>query len=67
MEEIIFIVSEDIEQGYTASALGVSIITEANDVEGLKLAVRDAVNCHFDDDKKRIIRLHFVQDIILAS
>ena len=35
MEEIIFIVSEDIEQGYTARALGVSIFTEANDVDSL--------------------------------
>jgi hypothetical protein len=67
VDEIIFIVNEDIEQGFTARGLGISIFTEAETLDELKLAVKEAVNCHFDDGKKRIIRLHLVQDVIIAS
>ena len=42
-KEIIFIVEEAPEGGYTASALGNSIYTEADDWEDLKQKVRDAV------------------------
>jgi len=48
MKELIFEVTEDIEGGYTASALGVGIHTQAESIEELKQMVRDAVNCYFD-------------------
>ncbi len=48
MSEIIFIVEEAPEGGYTARALGEVIFTEADDVDALRLAIRDAVACHFD-------------------
>jgi hypothetical protein len=40
---------------------------EAESMEQLREAVKDAVNCHFDDEKKRIIRLHIVKDEIIAA
>jgi hypothetical protein len=49
LEEIIFEVTEEPEGGYCARALGESIVTQAEDLEALKEAVRDAVICHFDD------------------
>ncbi len=49
MEELIFLVEEAPEGGYTARALGASIFTEADDVSGLREMVRDAVRCHFDE------------------
>lgn len=67
MEEIIFIVEESPEGGYTAKALGVSIFTEAETIEEIRTLVVDAVKCHFDDDKKRIIRLHIVRDEVIAA
>ena len=61
MNEIIFIVDEAPEGGYLARALGEAIFTEADDLENLCVHVRDAVQCHFDQNQApRIIRLHFV-------
>ena len=67
MKEIIFLVEEAIEGGYNARAIGESIFTEAEDLEGLNNMVRDAVRCHFDEDKMPdLIRLHFVRDEVIA-
>ena len=68
MNEIIFIVEEAPEGGYVARALGVPIFTEADDLDTLQSAVRDAVLCHFGDEaeRPRVIRLHTVQDLLIA-
>ncbi len=66
MNEIVFLVENASEGGYTARALGESIFTEADDLENLREQVRDAVNCHFETDKSKIIRLHFVSEEVLA-
>jgi hypothetical protein len=64
--EIIFTVSESPEGGYEARALGYSVYTEADTLEDLRVMVRDAVRCHFDEgDRPRIIRLHLVKDEVL--
>jgi dephospho-CoA kinase len=67
--EIIFLVEDDPEGGYTARALGESIFTQADDLSTLKEMVRDAVRCHFVDGDKlpEIIRLHIVRDEVIAS
>ena len=49
MEEVIFLVEEAPEGGYTARALGASIFTKAEDMAELRDQVRDAVRCHFDE------------------
>ncbi len=48
--EIIFIVEEAPEGGYTASALGDAIFTEADDIKSLHEMIRDAVKCHFGEE-----------------
>ena len=48
--EIIFEVTEAVEGGYDARALGYSIFTQGEDWADLKAMVRDAVLCHFEDD-----------------
>ena len=59
--EIIFEVTEAPDGGYDARALGHSIFTQGEDWDDLKVMVRDAVLCHFDDyDVPRVIRLHTV-------
>jgi hypothetical protein len=66
--EIIFAVEEAPEGGFVARALGHSIFTEADDVDALRDAVRDAVRCHFDDaDRPKVIRLHFVREEVFAA
>ncbi|HZV71308.1 MAG TPA: hypothetical protein VFG10_17255 [Saprospiraceae bacterium] len=66
MNEVIFVVNESDEGGFTASALGYSIITQAEAWNELREQVKDAVKCHFDDDVSRIITLHFVKDEVLS-
>jgi hypothetical protein len=67
MNELIFLVEEAPEGGYTARALGQSIFTEADDFAGLEENVREAVRCHFDDDAMpRLARLHFTRDQVIA-
>ena len=63
--EIIFWVTEDeTDGGYSASAVGHAIHTEGDSIEELRANVKDAVDCHFDDNtsKPRLIRLHFERD-----
>ncbi len=68
VKEIIFIVEEDPEGGYTAKALGESIFTEAETLEELKENIRDALKCHFDEVKEIpiIVRLHIVREETFA-
>ena len=51
MNEIIFLVEDAIEGGYTARALGESIFTEGGDLEELRANIREAVDCHFQPDE----------------
>ena len=65
--EIIFAVTESMEGGYEARALGHSIFTQGEDWPELKVMVRDAVLCHFDKtDVPRVIRLHLVREDAIA-
>jgi len=58
VNEIIFIVNEPPEGGYAAEALGQPIFTVADTVEELNAMVRDAVVCHFEEERRpKIIRL----------
>jgi hypothetical protein len=67
MNEIIFLVEEAPDGGYTARALGESIFTEADDIQNLHDMVRDAVHCHFEEGQApKIIRLHFVKEEVIA-
>jgi len=67
MEEVFFMVEESEEGGFIAKGLGVSIFTQAETLEELRSLVKDAVHCHFDDQKKRIIRLHIVREEVIAA
>jgi predicted RNase H-like HicB family nuclease len=65
MLEITFQVEEDlVDGGWVARALGEPIVTQADSIEELKAMIRDALQCHFDNeaDVPPVIRLHFVKD-----
>ena len=68
--EITFEVSEDeVDGGYSASALGFGIHTEGETLDELRRNIKEAVDCHFDDSmvRPRLIRLHHVRDEVLLA
>ena len=68
MSEIHFIVEEAPEGGYVARAVGVDIVTEADDVSSLHTQIRDAVHCHFDENQlPGLIRLHITREEVLTA
>ena len=59
MTEIIFEVTEDeVDGGYSASALGYGIHTQGDSLEEIRRNVKEAVDCYFDDTmpKPKLIR-----------
>jgi len=65
-KEIIFLVEEAPEGGYTARALGYSIFTEGDSWDQVKINIQDAVHCHFNEaDLPGIVRLHLVKEEIV--
>ncbi|MEO3404065.1 2-oxoisovalerate dehydrogenase [Mucilaginibacter sp. CAU 1740] len=67
MNEIFFLVEDAIEGGYNARAMGESIFTQGDTLDELKTNIRDAVHCHFDEDKlPKMIRLHFVKEEVIT-
>ncbi len=68
MTELVFLIENAPEGGHVARALGVSIVTESDDLPSLRESIRDAVRCHFDGpDVPSAIRLHFVRDEVIAA
>ena len=63
IEELVFLVEEAPEGGYTARALGAATFTEADDMEHLRRQAVEAVHCHVGDTaaKPRLVRLHMVR------
>ncbi len=63
MNELIFVVEQAPEGGYTARALGASIFTEGDTLEELRRNVCEATECHYDEGQyPKMIRLHFVRE-----
>lgn len=68
MAEILFLIEDAPEGGYTARALGYSVYTEADTWEGLKLAIQDALECHFDEgNKPKVVRLHYLYEEVISA
>ena len=69
MKELIFEVTQEADGGFVAECLTESIVTQANDWEGLRRNVREAVAAYFFDQPQRppTIRLHLVRDEVLTS
>ena len=68
--EIIFGITEDeVDGGYSATALGHGIHTQGDSVDDIRRNVREAVDCYFDDGMPRpkLVRLHFVRDEVLTG
>jgi hypothetical protein len=67
VSEVIFLIEDAPEGGFTARALGYSIYTQADTWDELKQAIQDAVTCHFDDQQRpALVRMHHVHDEVIA-
>ena len=67
MHEIIFIVEEAPEGGYSAKALQEDIFIDAESISYLKENIIDAIKCHFEpENSPKIVRLHFVKDEVFS-
>jgi hypothetical protein len=65
--EIVFLVEDAPDGGFTARALGQAIFTEGDTHEELEANVRDAVRCHFEaEDLPKVVRLHYTRDDVIA-
>jgi predicted RNase H-like HicB family nuclease len=64
MTELLFIVTEERDGGYSASAVGPSIMAQADTDVELERNVREAVRVHFDSAESlpRVLHLHYVRD-----
>ena len=66
-KELVFVIEDADEGGFTAKALGESIFTEADTIDELREQIRDAVRCHFEAGAgPTVIRLHFVRGEVIA-
>ena len=67
MSELLFLVEDAIEGGYTARCVVESIFTEADTLDELRANIREAVECHFEEGQApKLVRLHFVHDEVLS-
>ena len=67
MAEILFLVEDAPEGGFTARSLDASIFSEADTLDELRVNIREAVDCHFEDGHvPRLIRMHIVREEILT-
>lgn len=67
MQEIVFVVEQEEDGSFVAEAHisdNEQIITEGNSIEELKLMIKDALECHYDniEDMPKTVRLHFVKE-----
>jgi sulfur relay (sulfurtransferase) DsrF/TusC family protein len=68
MNEILFVVEEAPEGGFTARALDAAIFTEADTLARLHGCVMDSVLCHFEEGRApAVIRLHFVREEVIPA
>jgi hypothetical protein len=67
-KEIMFEITESVDSGFEARALGHSIYTQCDDYDDFADILRDAVRCHFDDDDAMpsLIRMRFVKNEVIA-
>ena len=62
--ELIFLVEEDPQGGFTAKAVGEGIFTQGETIGEIKENIKDAIACHYERkaDIPASIRLHIVHE-----
>jgi hypothetical protein len=70
MKELFFEAKEDkVDGGYTASAIGYGMHTQAETLEELRSNILDAVECYFDkpEDTPTVIHLRVISEELLEK
>jgi len=68
MRELVFDVTQEVDGGFVAEALGESIITQADSWGELRTNVKEAVTAYFfDRESPGSLRLHLVRDEVLTA
>ena len=64
--EVVFIGEQSPQGGFTAHAVGESIYTEADTLDGLRANIREAVECHYGErPRPSAIRLRIIREEVL--
>lgn len=64
--EVVFIGEQSPQGGFTAQAVGVSIVTQGDTLDTLRANIREAVACHYADGRQPpVIRLRIVTEEVL--
>jgi predicted RNase H-like HicB family nuclease len=69
LKELFFEAREDkVDGGYTASAIGCGIHTQADTLDELRANILDAVDCYCDkpEDSPTVIHLRLIQEEVLV-
>jgi len=67
MKEIVFEITQDMDGGFTAEALGYDIFTQAESWDELRTNIKEAAAGYFYDSSESImIRLHFTRHEVFA-
>ena len=71
MKEIIFRVEQEADGGFVAEARineDEQIITQGDNLEELKVMIKDALECHFENLEQMpgTVRLHFIKEEVFA-
>jgi predicted RNase H-like HicB family nuclease len=70
MKELFVEAKEDkVDGGYTASAIGYGIHTQAETLEELRVNILDAIDCYFDkpEDAPTVIHLRVISEEVLVK
>jgi predicted RNase H-like HicB family nuclease len=67
MNELVFEITQEVDGGFTAEALGESIFTQGDTWAELRANVQEAVEAFYlDRQKPASLRMHMVRDEVLA-
>lgn len=60
MNEIIFLIEEAVEGGYSARALDHSIFTDGKSIEDIKANIKDSIFCHFEENElPKVVQIQY--------
>ena len=60
MNEIIFLIEEAVEGGYSARALDHSIFTDGESIEDIKANIKDSIFSHFEEnDLPKVVQIQY--------
>ena len=70
MRELLFMITPEEDGSFSAcwdDPLGGGISTQGRNIEDVQVMIKDAIFCHFDEEKMPVLaKLHFAEDPTLS-